>query len=142
MLKQQKIVITSPDKPTPDLQSEEGARNYYAKVLKLNRLDVCIELSNVMAAKHNKRLVPSGLLNYSENQTIVNDLTDKAAVICFVQFGQSTILEYGSGDLRQFNALVNKVDKEIAQQDLEPVLHGNTMLEILGERLKLDIPKA
>ena len=137
-----KIIFTPPFDPAPEIQTAEDGQNYYAKVVQLDHQDLCIELSNVMAAKHNKRLVPSGLLNYSENQTIVTDLTDKAAVICFVQFGQSTILEYGSGDLRQFNALVNEVDKEVAQQDLEPVLHGNTMLEILGERLKLDIPKA
>jgi single-strand DNA-binding protein len=31
---------------------------------------------------------------------------------------------------------------EVAQQHLEPVLHGNTMLDILGERFKLDMPKA
>jgi len=138
-LEPQQMAITSPENPTPELQSEAGVLNYQAKASELTLPDLCIELSNVMAAKHNQMQVPLGLRNHLENQTIVTDLTDKAVVICFVHFGQPKVLEYCGGDLRKFNALVNEVDEEVAQQDMKPAQHGSIMLGILGERLKLDL---
>lgn len=123
-----KIIITSPFEPTVDIQSEEGIKNYFSKISKLAWIDLCIELSNIMSAKHNLTAMPSGINSFSNNQKLVTDLTDKALIICMYKFGQQTILEYCGEDLRQFNELVNNIDEEIAQLDLVPAQHGNEML--------------
>jgi|TARA_B110000967_G_C18408214_1_gene327967 hypothetical protein len=143
-----KIIFTPPFDPAPEIQTAEDGQNYYAKVVQLNHQDLCIELSNVMAAKHNIKAAQSDLENYIQNQTITTDLTDRATIICFSHFGQSRIMEYcGEEHLRQFNALVNDVDEEVAQLDIDgqlnmqPDQHGNNMLEILDERLNHPIKK-
>lgn len=132
-----KTIITSPYEPTPEIQSKDGIRAYVLKLKKLTRSDLCTELSNVMAAKHNQMMIPTGIDKTLEKQQIVTDLTDKAVFICILEFGHEFILGYGDGDIRQFNELVNKVDEEVAQQDMDPDKHGNIMLRKLSESLKL-----
>ena len=131
-----KIIITSPIEPIPELQSEEGVHAYLSKLSELSRSDLCVELCSVMAAKHNLMSLPSGLNEYSEKQTIVTDLTDKATAICIFEFGQATIFGFASGDLRQLNELINNIDEGVAQQDLEPEQHGSMIFRKLSEVLR------
>ena len=130
------IVITQPADPTLEIQSIEGARNYSAKVAGLNHQELCIELSNVMAAKHNNMAPSADLPNYMKKQAVVTDLTDKATIICFIHFGQTYVKECCGGDLKQFNALLNDVDEEVAQQDMQQEEFGHNILEILAKRLR------
>lgn len=130
-----KIIITSPFEPTIDIQTEDGLRNYFSKISKLTRLDLCIELSNIMSAKYNLTSMPSGLTSFTSNQKIVTDLTDKALFICIHLFGRQTIEEYCNGDFRKFNLLVNNIDKEVALLDLPPAKHGDKILDSICEAL-------
>ena len=128
-------IITSPSQPTPELRTEKGAQNYVSKLSKLTRSDLCAELACVMAAKYN---VMSGQIAFNDRtatQEIATDLTDKATVICMLEFGQSVVLGYAGSDLSQFNELVNNVDNEVAQQNLNPDQHGDLLLSKLGEHL-------
>lgn len=128
-------VITPAFEPIPELQSEEGVRIYLSKLSELSRSDLCSELSNVLATKHNLMMVPSGLNDYAEKQEIVTDLTDKATAICIFEFGQPIIFGYADGDLRPFNELLNNIDEDVAQQNLSPDQHGSMILHRLKERL-------
>ncbi len=130
-----KTVLTSPYDTVPELQSEEGLRHYLLRLSKLARPDLCIELSNVMAAKHNLMLVPSSINEFGEKQEKVTDLTDKAVAICIHEFGQDIIMNYGGRDLSKFNELVNSIDAEVAQENLYPNRHGCEMLKKLSQAL-------
>lgn len=130
-----KIIITSPYNPTVDIQSEDGVKNYFSKLSNLSRTDLCIELSNVMAAKHNLMAIPSGINSFSENQKLVTDLTDKALSICIITFGQDAIMNYCKQDLRVFNELVNNIDASVAQLQLAPAPHGKKILEKLNDNI-------
>lgn len=125
------IIITSPYEPTADVQSENGVKNYYSKVSKLSQLELCIELSNVMAAKHNKMTIPSSLGSFSETQKVVTDLTDKALLLCFVRFGREEVLNYCKKDTSIFNQLINEVDEKVAQLQLAPAAHGKKMFNLI-----------
>jgi uncharacterized tellurite resistance protein B-like protein len=126
-------IITSPFEPKPELQTEEGVQSYLAKLSKLSRSDLCIELCSVMAAKHNSMMMPAGLNEYSEKQAIVTDLTDKATAICIFEFGQAPVFGFAGGDLSQLNELINSIDEGVAQQNLEPEEHGSMILHKLSE---------
>jgi len=132
-----KIIITSPINPEAEVQTEEGILTYFSKISKLSHPDLCTELSNVMATKHNLMMLPAGINEFQEKQQIVTDLTDKAVAICILKFGRSIIFEYGNGDLRPFNELVNSIDEEVASLNLNPMKHGCTLLDRLKEKLGL-----
>ena len=125
------IIITSPYEPTADVQSENGVKNYYSKVSKLSQLELCIELSNVMAAKHNKMTIPSSLGSFSETQKVVTDLTDKALLLCFVRFGKEKVLNYCKRNTSIFNQLINEADEKVAQLQLAPAAHGKKMFNLI-----------
>lgn len=130
-----KIIITSPYEPTVDVQSVDGVNDYVSQISNLSRVDLCIELSNVMASKHNLMAVPSGINSFANNQSLVTDLTDKATWICILAFGQETVMNYCNQDLRIFNELVNNIDAEVAQLQLAPSGHGKKLLNKLHENL-------
>lgn len=127
-----RTIITSPVEPKPELQSEEGVLLYLSKLSELSRSDLCTELSNVMAAKHNLMMVPSTPTEALAKQKIVSDLTDKSVTICVLEFGQSVVFEWGNGDLKPFIELLNDFDQEVAKQDLPPAEHGNALLYALN----------
>lgn len=131
-----KIIITSPYDTMPEVQTPDGFKNYHSKISELIQSDVCIELSNVLAAKHNLMLLPSSINKAAEKQKKVTDLTDKVVIICMQQFGQEVILSYGNRNIRKFNELVNMIDAEVAQLELGPFHHGNKILEMLNKNLK------
>ena len=129
-------IITTPYKPAAEIQTEEGINNYLSKLTSLDQSEVCIELSNVLAAKHNLTMIPSGVNDFSENQNMVTDLTDKVVLICCLAFGRDRVFgSCGRNDLRPFNQLVNEIDEAVAQQDLEPELHGQAILSALNDRI-------
>ncbi|OEU69502.1 MAG: hypothetical protein BA863_08195 [Desulfovibrio sp. S3730MH75] len=128
-------IITSPSQLTPELQTEEGARNYISKLSELTRSDLCAELACVMAAKYNIMGGQIVLNDYAATQEITTDLTDKATVICMFEFGQPAVIGYAGNDLSPFNELVNNVDDEVAQQNLNPDQHGDLLLRKLSEHL-------
>ncbi len=130
-----KTVLTSPYNTVPELQSEEGLRHYLLRLSKLTRSDLCIELSNVLAAKHNLMLLPSSINEFREKQEKVTDLTDKAVAICIQEFGPDIIMNYGGRDLSKFNELVNSIDAEVAQENLYPQQHGSEILNKLSQTL-------
>ena len=127
------IIMTSPYEPTADVQSEDGVKNYYSNISKLSRLELCIELSNVMAAKHNKMTIPSGLGSFSETQKVVTDLTDKALLLCFVRFGREEVLSYCKKNTSIFNQLINEVDEKVARLQLAPAPHGKKMFDLIQQ---------
>jgi len=129
-------IITCPFEPTPELQSEDGVLLYLSKLSELSPQELYIELSNVMAAKHNQMMHLAGLNEYQQKQAIVTDLTDKATAICIHQFGQASVFGVFGGDLRQLNELLNNLDEQVAQRDLEPEKHGAMLLEKLAGVLR------
>lgn len=130
-----KTVLTSPISTVPELQSAEGLRHYLLRLSKLSHSDLCLELSNVLAAKHNLMFLPSHPKELKETQEKVTDLTDKAVAICMHEFGQEIIMNYGNRDLTKFNELVNTIDAEVAQENLYPEQHGRKMLNKLRQAL-------
>lgn len=134
------IIITSPINPALEMVSEEAGLKYRDKLIKLSFLELCVELSNVMAAKHNEMSVPAHLGNYEDKQKIVTDLTDKASLICLLHFGTSKIMKYcdrGEGyvGMNLFNLLVNEVNEEVAELDFDGQIHGILMFDMLEDRL-------
>ena len=143
-----RIIITPPLDPVVELDSVQDAQDYQAQLAKLSFQELCIEFSNVMAAKNNEMAVPADLGNYKEKQSIVTDLTDKATIICYVHFGASRISEYCGGDansptasLEAFNALINEVDSVVAQYNIDEQLDlpaetfGRLMFDLLSNSL-------
>lgn len=130
-----KTVLTSPYDTVPEVQSEEGIRHYQLRISKLSRVDLCIELSNVMAAKHNLMLMPASPNEFVEKQAKVTDLTDKAVIICMHEFGQEVVMNYTGMDLRKFNELVITLDEKLAQENLHPEQHGKKLLLNLSQFL-------
>lgn len=131
-----KIVLTSPYNIIIEVQSKEGIRNYLFRLSKLTDSDLYIELSNVMAAKHNLVIVPSTLNEAGQKQEKVTDLTDKALLICIYKFGQDIVMDYDDGNnMRKFNELVNNIDEEVAYEELYPEQHGRMMLQKLSQVL-------
>ena len=124
-----KIIITSPLDTTPELQTAEGALRYQSRLSKLTHSELNIELSNVMAAKHNLMSFPTHPNEAKEIQEKITDLTDKALSICIQNFGNDMIINYGDGDIRSFNGLVNEIDAELAQEVLNSEQHGRKMLD-------------
>ena len=124
-------VITSALKPKLEIQSKDDAISYSTKLTKLNRDDLHKELSNVLAAKYNLTSLPSS----PDDQELVTCLTDKATIICMYVFGQQTVLEFGGGDTRAFNSLLNKLDEEIMHLNLMPSQHGEQLLKRVKEQI-------
>ncbi len=130
-----KKVITSPFNPKLEVQTKKGAHRYFEKISKLAHSDLCIELANVMSAKHNLMSSPSPLSKFSEKQEKIADLTEKAMLICFHKFGSEIVVNYSGADSTKLNELVNKIDEEIAQKNLNPNEHGEQMLYRLSQEL-------
>ena len=128
-------IITSPDEPKPEVQSEKGANKYFSKLSKLTHKELCVEFANVMVAKYNLMSFPAAINEYSDRQATVTDLTDKALLICISQFGQPAILRYSNGDFRPFNGLINQINEYIMQEDLSPEQHGALLLSQINENL-------
>lgn len=127
-------VITSALKPKLEIQSKDDANSYSTKLTKLNRDDLHKELSNVQAAKYNLMSLPSSPVDLNK-QKLVTCLTDKATIICMFVFGQQTVLEFGGGDTRAFNSLLNKLDEEIMHLNLMPSQHGEQLLKRVKEQI-------
>ena len=124
-----KIIITSPLDTTPELKTAEGAHYYQSRLSKLTHSELSIELSNVMAAKHNLMSVPTRLGEAKETEEKITDLTDKSLAICIQNFGNDMIISYGDGDISRFVDLVNTIDAEVAQEVLNAEKHGSKMLD-------------
>lgn len=135
LLGRNKWVITPVFDPKAEMQSKEGAEKYLSRISSLSPSDLCAELSNVLAAKHNLTMMPVRPDNYQKTQALVTDLTDKATVICMFAFGQQKVIDYGEGDTRKFNILLNELDSEIMMLDLKPQQHGEQLLKRLKEKL-------
>lgn len=130
--------FTSPFEPIVEVQSVDGVRQYCDRLSKFSYPDICIELSNVMSAKHNLMSIQTPLSEFAEKQTRVTDLTDKALWICIRVFGQDAVTNINKNNPSQLNELINELDQEVAQKDLEPEKHGATLLSKLGEMLEPD----
>jgi hypothetical protein len=143
-----RIIITPPIDPVVELDSVQGAQDYKAQLAKLSSQELCIEFSNVMAAKNNEMAVPASLSNFAEKQSIVTDLTDKATMICLTHFGPSQIIEYCGGDassppasLEAFNILINEVASVVVQNNIDEQLDvpsetlGRVMFDTLSKSL-------
>jgi hypothetical protein len=132
-----KTIITPSIEPTPEVDTEAGRATYVLKLNLISRSDLCTELSNVMAARHNLMMIPTKVAEAIEKQRVMSDVIDKSALICVHVFGGQAISEYCSnGDLSVFIQLIHNIDEEVAQQDMDPDQHGSIMLRKLGENLK------
>lgn len=132
---EQGVIITSPLNPTIDIPTEEDLKRYYSKISKLIHLDLCIELSNVMAAKYNLISVPFS--EPSSKQRVISDLNDKAITICILSLGQDAILTYCNDDIPSFIKTIDSLDKKVAERKLVPSEHGNKLLTVLKMTLNL-----
>lgn len=129
-----KTIFTPVFNTVPEVQTPEGFQNYLSKTANISRFDLFIELSNVLAAKHN--LMATWYSNSdSKKQLKLTDLTDKVVIICINVFGQEIIMNFGNRNIRKFNELVNEVDAEVAQLDLTPLSHGKIVLEKIHKHL-------
>ena len=130
-----KTFITDPFNPIVEMQTEEGVSSYSKRLSELSRENLCVEFSNVMTAKHNLMLVPTGLNEYQEKQSKVTDLTDKALWICVFVFGAEPILNFNGNDASTFNQLITTLDEKVAKLDLPPEQHGSELLSNIGRNL-------
>ena len=117
-------IITDSFAPKQEVHTQQGVMKYSKNISKLSDEDLCIELSNVMAAKHNLMMMPTGLNDTSGNQKIITDLVDKALIICIYKFGQERVLNFANNDLTRVNKLINKCDQEVAANPVAPNEHG------------------
>lgn len=117
-------VITDSFAPKQEVQTQQGVMRYSKNISKLSYKDLCIEFSNVMAAKHNLMMIPRGLNDTTENQKIITDLVDKALIICIFKFGQERVLSFANNDLTRVNKLINQCDQEVAANPVCPDEHG------------------
>ena len=131
-----KTIFTQSIEPTIEVDTKAGRENYVLKLNLISPSDLCTELSNVMAARHNLIMTPSKVTEAIEKQRTMSDVIDKAALICAHVFGPQAIYEYSNGDLPVFIELVHNIDEEVAQQDMDPDQHGSIVLRKLGENLK------
>lgn len=127
-----KTIITSLFDPIAEVQDAIGLKEYQTKISNLTHSDLCIELNNVLAAKHNLMMVPSSITEQSEKQEKITDLTDKVVLICIHVFGFEAVAKYDdNNDFRKFNESVNQIDSEIALLDLESEEHGRKLLDAI-----------
>lgn len=117
-------VITDSFAPKQEVHTQQGLMKYSKDISKLSYKDLCIEFSNVMAAKHNLMMIPRGLDDATGNQKIITDLVDKALMICVFKFGQERVLSFANNDLRRVNRLIDQCDQEIAANPVPPNEHG------------------
>ncbi len=131
------IIITSPHTSNVELQSETGVNDYNKKLSNLSFKELCIEFSNVMAAKHNLVFVSNYSINtyYEERQEIITDLTNKAFCICMFKFGQDRIVRYTGKDVKRIHQLINEMDEEVARCDRPPYQHGLALFKKLEHYL-------
>ena len=124
-----KFSFTDPVEPKVQVDTEKGVKNYLDSLSKISFEEVCIEFSNVMAAKHNLKMI--GINNVIEKQRIVTDLTDKATIICIFLFGYQSLKNYSNNDMRVINHLINTFDARVAANPVEPKEHGRRLIEML-----------
>lgn len=117
-------VITDSFAPKQEVHTQQGVMKYLKDISRLSYENLCIEFSNVMAAKHNLTMVPSGINNAAENQRIVTDLVDKAFLICICKFGQERVSNFAKNDLTRVNKLIIQCDQEVAAHPVLPHEHG------------------
>lgn len=116
--------ITDSYAPKQEVHTQQGVMKYLKDISRLSYENLCIEFSNVMAAKHNLTMVPSGINNAAENQRIVTDLVDKAFLICICKFGQERVSNFAKNDLTRVNKLIIQCDQEVAAHPVLPHEHG------------------
>jgi hypothetical protein len=131
--KKKDFSFTDPFEPIIEVDTEKGVKSYLNSLSKISYEALCIEFSNVMAAKHNHKM--SGIGNFAQNQKIVTDLTDKATLICISIFGYQTLMEFSNNDMRVVNQLVNACDNKVAAQPVEPEEHGRRLIEMLESHI-------
>lgn len=118
------VVITNSFAPKQEVHTQQGIMKYSKKISKLSYEDLCIEFSNVMAAKHNLMMVPSGINDALRKQEVVTDLVDKALIICIFRFGRERVLSFADNDLTKVTRLIIKCDKQVAANPVLPKEHG------------------
>lgn len=89
-----------------------------------NHDQLCTALSELLTRKHNLLLVPADLGNQHAVQEDVTAVTDDILALSIVFFGSDAITDYCGGRdsldftdphaLSLFNAMVDKVDKEVS----------------------------
>ena len=129
------VVITDSFAPKQEVHTQQGVMKYSTKISKLSYEELCIEFSNVMAAKHNLMMMPSGLNDASGKQEIITDLVDKALIICIFKFGRERVLSFVGDDLTRINKLINKCDQEVASNPVPPNEHGLRLFNKLEQYL-------
>jgi len=127
--------ITDSYAPKQEVHTQQGVMKYLKDISRLSYENLCIEFSNVMAAKHNLTMVPSGINNAAENQRIVTDLVDKAFLICICKFGQERVSNFAKNDLTRVNKLINQCDQEVAANPVWPDEHGLLLFNKLEQYL-------
>ena len=122
--------FTSTFEPKVEIQSEVGIKRYMSKLSTFSRTELCTELSNVMAAKYNQMQRPVGILEREERQAVVTDLTDKALMICVVEFGVDPVYDFAGG-ISQLNQKIMDFDRRVSLKEVEPAQHGSMLLKML-----------
>ena len=126
-------VITDSFAPKQEVHTQQGVMKYSKNISKLSYENLCIEFSNVMAAKHNLMMIPRGLDDATGNQRIITDLVDKALIICIFKFGQERVLNFANNDLTRVNKLINQCDQEVAANPVSPNEHGLLLFNKLDQ---------
>jgi hypothetical protein len=130
------VYITSPYDDKVIVKTISGLEEYFSNISELSYPELCIELSNVMASKHNHMILPATSGDeYKRKQEVVTDLTDRQVAIFLLLFGRAKILEYSNRDLRMFNKVVNEMDAQIANMQLGPERHGAALIEAVKTEL-------
>ena len=125
-------VITDVFEPEPEIYTDEDARIYSSKLSNLSPRELCTELSNVMSARHNVMITPSGLNDYSKNRKLQDDLIIRALAICVFVYGESSVFGYKDGEMGATCELMVNLDSQIAERDLDPSDHGLALIKRLG----------
>lgn len=128
------VIFTSPfpDENKIALNNRANLDKYFDLLKRISADDLCIELSNIMAAKHNLGSV-FGIHEYEEKQSLFADLNDRSQAICIFVFGKK-LYNY-SRNPREINQLINELDEKVAKIDLNSLERGKLLLKMIGDTL-------
>ncbi len=135
--KKSEFSFTDPFDPKVEVNTEDKVKKYLDNLSEISFEDLCVEFSNVMAAKHNLTMGTGqfGIGEYSQKQPILTDLTDKATLICIFLFGYKNLMAFSNNDMRVVNRLVNMCDEKVASNPVEPQEHGRRLIEMLKNHI-------
>lgn len=124
-------VITSPHSKEVDLgDDDQKIQSYMKSISALDKSDLYTEISNVMSAIHNLKVISMNMhpLQKFELRAAARDLNTKVILI-----GISVIGPRVADIAEKFLALAYELDERVNALSLSPIKHGEKLINLLNE---------